>query len=42
MIINENDIASALEFLESDERRRLYSLLGVDKVSDISLILMTR
>lgn len=32
---HENDIASALEFLESDERRRLYSLLGVDKVSDI-------
>lgn len=25
---HENDIASALEFLESDERRRLYSLPG--------------
>lgn len=32
---HENDIASALEYLESEERRRLYSLLGVDKVSDI-------
>lgn len=32
---HENDIAAALEFLESEERRRLYSLLGVDKVSDI-------
>lgn len=32
---HENDIASALENLERDERRRLYSLLGVDRVSDI-------
>lgn len=32
---HENDIASVLEYLDSEERRRLYSLLGVDKVSDI-------
>lgn len=32
---HENDIAAALEYLESEERGRLYSLLGVDKVSDI-------
>ena len=32
---HDNDIAAALEYLESEERRRLYSLLGVDKVSDI-------
>lgn len=32
---HENDIASALKFLDSEERRKLYSMLGVDKVSDI-------
>ena len=32
---HENDIAAALEYLESEERGRLYSLLGVEKVSDI-------
>ena len=32
---HENDIAAVLENLESRERSRLYSLLGVDKVSDI-------
>lgn len=32
---HENDIAAALEDLESEERSRLYALLGVDKVSDI-------
>lgn len=32
---HENDIASALKFLDPDERRKLYSMLGVDKVSDI-------
>lgn len=32
---HENDIASALKFLDPEERRKLYSMLGVDKVSDI-------
>lgn len=32
---HENDIASALKFLNPEERRKLYSMLGVDKVSDI-------
>ena len=32
---HENDIASALEYLDKEERRRLYTILGVDKVSDI-------
>lgn len=32
---HENDIASALESLDKEERRRLYAILGVDKVSDI-------
>lgn len=32
---HENDIAQALESLNSDERKRLYHILGVEKVSDI-------
>ena len=32
---HENDIASALEYLDSEERKKLYSILGVDRVSDI-------
>ena len=32
---HDNDIAEALELLTPDERKRLYRILGVDKVSDI-------
>ena len=32
---HENDIAAVLEQLDVDERRRLYSLLGLEKVSEI-------
>lgn len=32
---HENDIASVLEQLDKDERRRLYSLLGLEKVSEV-------
>ncbi len=32
---HENDIAAVLEVLDVKERKRLYALLGIDKVSDI-------
>lgn len=32
---HENDIANVLEFLDESERRKLYSLLGLDRVSEI-------
>lgn len=32
---HENDIASVIEQLDAEERRRLYSLLGLEKVSEI-------
>ena len=32
---HENDIASVLEDLDVNERRRLYALLGLDRVSEI-------
>lgn len=36
---HENDIAAVLEMLDVKERKRLYTLLGVDKVSDIFVYL---
>ena len=32
---HENDIAAVLEELDSKERRKLYSILGLDKVSEV-------